>query len=290
HHTPRELRIYRPSVPKALEQVIVKALSLSPADRYSDAAQFSAALESALRAPSIESRTSGASFGFKKSRRAAGLGAAVFAVLAIVTASIGGRFIWGTRVEPDSTKYVVLPVEAGANVPASQSYDLLLQAFSRWKGITIADRFSVGARLGSDSSSLTDRVASNTAKDLGAGKYVRTRLTTAEGRFRAYAALFEARNNARVSEASTTIDLSMRGADTALAGLTRRLLLPDADSSARGTMNLPALRLYTAGARAQSDFSLPRAESLYSQSIDLDRSFAQAAARLAFVRSLLGQS
>jgi serine/threonine-protein kinase len=42
-HPPREIRVYRPDVPPGLERVVLKAMSLSPADRYADMASFTAA-------------------------------------------------------------------------------------------------------------------------------------------------------------------------------------------------------------------------------------------------------
>src|SRR5687768_538847 len=44
-HPPRDLRIYRPSVPPPVEAVIMKALSITPADRYASAAEFAKALD-----------------------------------------------------------------------------------------------------------------------------------------------------------------------------------------------------------------------------------------------------
>ena len=73
-HTPRELRVYRPSVSPALEACIQGALALSPADRYATAADFSSALDGAMRAPQIEPRTSGPTMSLPRSMRFATLG------------------------------------------------------------------------------------------------------------------------------------------------------------------------------------------------------------------------
>jgi serine/threonine-protein kinase len=47
-HAPRPMRVYRATVPPAIELVLEKALALVPADRYTTAAEFSLALQSAI--------------------------------------------------------------------------------------------------------------------------------------------------------------------------------------------------------------------------------------------------
>jgi serine/threonine protein kinase/tetratricopeptide (TPR) repeat protein len=46
---PRPLHVYRPSLPRAVEQVVAKALAVSRADRYQTATEFAEALEAASR-------------------------------------------------------------------------------------------------------------------------------------------------------------------------------------------------------------------------------------------------
>src|SRR5688500_7952570 len=46
-HPPRELRVYRPTVPASVEAVLLTALSISPADRYESTGTFGKALDSA---------------------------------------------------------------------------------------------------------------------------------------------------------------------------------------------------------------------------------------------------
>jgi len=55
-HAPRKLNVYRPSVSPALESVIQRALSLTPADRFATLAAFSAALRDATRQSTVESK------------------------------------------------------------------------------------------------------------------------------------------------------------------------------------------------------------------------------------------
>ena len=49
-HPPRPLRVYRPTIPRQVEAVIEKALSITPADRFQTATEFADALLAASRA------------------------------------------------------------------------------------------------------------------------------------------------------------------------------------------------------------------------------------------------
>src|SRR5438034_6278118 len=225
-HAPRELRVYRPTVPSAVEAVIQKALSITAADRYATSGEFSSALDTAMRAPQIEPRTSGSSVWNTPSRKWALGGAAVFAVALAAAASIGGRAIWGTRTPPiDTTKYFVLPIEGDASTPKSQAYDLLLQALGRSGGLNIVDRFAARDALGSDSAVVNDRQAIRAARTVAAGRYVRARLTNTPTGVRVYGALFDVAEGTRLQEASVSIPINLSGADSALGALSDQLLL-----------------------------------------------------------------
>src|SRR5207244_12869878 len=140
-----------------------------------------------------------------------------FAVALAAAASIGGRAIWGTRTPAlDTTKYFVLPIEGDASAPRSQAYDLVLQALGKWKGVTIVDRFTMRNVLGSDTALVNDRQALKAARSIGAGRYVRTRLTGGAKGLRLYGALFDASEGSRLHEASMALPLDLAGADSVL--------------------------------------------------------------------------
>ncbi len=50
-HAPREISVYRPGISQAIERVIQKAMSLSPADRYANMGEFVKAFDAAVVAP-----------------------------------------------------------------------------------------------------------------------------------------------------------------------------------------------------------------------------------------------
>ena len=285
-HSPRELRVYRPTVPPAVEAVIQKALSITAADRYATSGEFGNALDTAMRAPQIEPRTSGPSAWNTPSRKWALGGAAVFAVALAAAASIGGRAIWGTRTPPiDTTKYFVIPIEGDVSAPRSQTYDLMLQSMGRWKGVTIVDRFTMRNVLGSDSALVNERQALKAARSVGAGRYVRARLSGGANGLRLYGALFDAGEGTRLHEASVSLPLDLRGADSILASLARQLLLRGANAPVSGTTVLPAMQFYLAASAAREAFNLRLADSLLLAALDADHDFALASMRLAEIRS-----
>jgi tRNA A-37 threonylcarbamoyl transferase component Bud32/tetratricopeptide (TPR) repeat protein len=285
-HAPRELRVFRSSVSPAIEAVIQKALSITVADRYATAGEFSSALDAAMRAPHIEPRTSGPSVWNTPSRKWALAGAAVFVVALAAAASIGGRAIWGARVPPlDTTKYFVFPIEGDASAPRSQTYDLMLQSLGRWKGVTVVDRFTARNALGSDTAVVNDRQALKAARGTGAGRYVRSRLTRSSTGLRLYGALFDASEGARLHEASLALPVDLGGADSILATLAKQLLLRGSSVPVSASIVLPAMQFYQAAATAREAFNLRLADSLLLLALDADHDFALASLRLAEIRS-----
>lgn len=87
-HPPRSLGVYRRGVPPAVERVIMKAMSITPADRQATAGEFEQALAAALADP-----TGGPAAGSLFTRRMvlAGIGAA----------SISAAALWGLRGDND---------------------------------------------------------------------------------------------------------------------------------------------------------------------------------------------
>jgi eukaryotic-like serine/threonine-protein kinase len=279
-HAPRELRVFRPTVSPALEAVIHKALSITAADRFATAGEFSQALETALRAPHIEPRPSGPSAWNTPSRKWALGGAAVFVVALAAAANI----LWPKDTPTDPTKYVLLPVEGDSSALVSETYDLLHQALASWQGVNIVDRFAVQEILGSDQR-VSDRDASRVSRQLGAGRYVRARVTRTGQDIRAYAAVYDGLNHARITDSSITLDRTLHLSDSAFAKLARVLLLPGIDSSALGSKSVPAVQLFAAAMRAVSEFNLTVADSLLLASLQVDHDFARAAMWLAQVRT-----
>src|SRR5439155_11524932 len=82
-HSPRSVRVYRPSVPPELEAVLDKSVALSPADRYATAGAFADALEAALPALDRPAMDPPKPLGRKQQRSWAWVVGSVVAVVAI---------------------------------------------------------------------------------------------------------------------------------------------------------------------------------------------------------------
>jgi serine/threonine-protein kinase len=286
-HAPRELRVYRPTTPAAIEVVIQKALAMGPADRFATTAEFSSALEIASRPPSVEyRRASGPTVGITRNRAWALVGALVIIASLIGTAVVAGLGGLGGRLTPaDSTRYAILPIEADSTLPASEAYDRLHAAFSRWSGIELASRFDVRDAHGSERPVISDDDAMAIARQLRAGRYVRARLARAGTGFTLTAVLSDAVAQRRLMEISTSLDDGLARSTVAFDRLARGLLLRRADSVSATTRVLPAAQLYLAGVEALRAFRLRAADSLLSEAVELDRSFAAAALWLAQARA-----
>ena len=81
--TPRSVRIYRPSLPSALDAVLSRALAVTPADRFQSGAEFAQALEAAAEAAETTERPRAAIAG---KRRA--IGALSLALTAAAAAAV----------------------------------------------------------------------------------------------------------------------------------------------------------------------------------------------------------
>lgn len=286
-HAPREVRVYRPTVPPALAGVIDKALSLSPADRYETMAAFVTAMESALRAPIVEPRTSGPTMGLTRSRRWALLGSAVVAVGLMAAISTGvRRMLNGADVPLDTSSYLLLPVETDSAAESNQLYDAMLQMMGRWRGVTVVDRFTARSELGSDTLDVSERRAASAARAVRAGRYVRSRVMRTPTESRLYGAVFDAADGTRLYDVSIPLPTSRSGGDTAVAALVDHLLLRASPPAVtRTTRVLPAVELFMAASEARAAFDLRRADSLLLAALDADHDFAQAALALAEVRA-----
>ncbi|HJQ21692.1 MAG TPA: serine/threonine-protein kinase [Gemmatimonadaceae bacterium] len=285
-HPPRDVRVYRSTVSPALEQVINRALSLLPADRYDTLADFSAAMEAAMRAPIVESRTSGPTLGPQRSRRWAFLGATVVAVVGLVVLIGSVRSVLSNhKIAPDTSAYLVLPIEGGA-ADSAHVYDRLTQDMSRWQGITVVDPFTARGALGRDTVNVSAERAAAVALDMRAGRYVRARLARVGTQARVYGAVFDATDGSRLFEASVSIPSSAPAVDSVFARLADELLLRRTLAApVRITSTLPAMQQYFAAMAAREAFNLPAADSLFLAALEADHDFSQAALRLAEVRA-----
>src|SRR6478672_7167825 len=118
-HGPRPIRVYRPAVPQALEQVIARGLAPVPADRYQSAAEFSAALSAAHAEGLVSGRTVSEFTDETLLQPARVTRRRSFVLIGMSALAIATLGLWTTRSAPpalDANRVIVFPIaERGAS-------------------------------------------------------------------------------------------------------------------------------------------------------------------------------
>jgi len=281
-HPPRELSVYRPTVPPAVTAVIDRALSLVPADRFERMGDFAAALDSALRAPIVESRTSGARGGAPGNRITIGAALTVAAlILSGVYAVTSGRL--KSSGAADSTRVAVFPFrDPAASERGVLPEELFSAGLRRWGGITVvpADQVTDAMRRRRvDAAALTPDARKEVATSLGAGRFVVGRIIqTPTGRAIA-ADLEDAKSGTLYSTQAELPNDPSRVAGTYAALADSLLLRGRTDGAPPGSTRprqLFATQGFIRAMEARDDWNLMRSDSLLSVAIAADASYARA--------------
>jgi serine/threonine-protein kinase len=294
-HAPRDIRVYRPSVSASLEAVVMKALQFAPADRFRTAGEVAEALGAAQIEAHSDPTLVGKPPWYRERRRLAAAGAAAAAVAAVVIAATADDMPWRRSLpdEPvDTTRLVVLPLEReGMAASRTLDDDLLHQALSRWRGIVLVDRFQVADAARRGGTIGTTSAAASLARSLGAGRYVRGRVTPlGTNSWRAYAALYDVSSSRALHDAAQQVPADLTAATTAYARLADSLLLRGAGADAApgstsGTRSLPAVQAFARAQRALDEWDLAAADSFFQASVGFDSEYARASLWLAQVRA-----
>jgi serine/threonine-protein kinase len=297
-HPPRDLRVYR-NVPPKLESVILRALQMSAADRYQTADEFAKALraippEEFERPVTYSGRLR--SLVASPARRVAVV-AGVLAVASVFAATSRRTLRHrDAAVAPDTTRLVLMPLE-GATARTAQWHDddLLHQALLRWRGLYVVDQFQVAdglRRVGAIES--TDK-ANDLARSLGAGRYIRGRLTTGGDGWRVHVALYEIGNERPLYAATEKLSSDFSAAAQAYERLADSVLLRGggggpAPGTAMGTLSLPAVQAFGRAQTALDQWDLTAADSALQAASAFDPDFARASLWMAQVRAWRGLS
>ncbi len=287
------LRTIRSSVPESIEQIVMRALQKTPADRFATAGQFEDALHT---------RHSGETEGVGAPRhwsrqRLLPLG------LLIVGISGAAWYWYGTRSRAefmsgsagvDTTRYAILSFGQDTSVPvALNAATLLHDAMARWDGMSVVDPFQVRDLVSRrDTTGFVEADWRRLAQGLGSGRYVLGGASRVGDSIRVHAAVYDAaasRANPTIRDRTVRLPLDMSGAESVFAELADGLLFRSPSEGGRqpsgGTRSLPARRAYDEGSAAINAWNLAKADSSFSAAVRHDPQYAQAHLWLALVRS-----
>jgi tRNA A-37 threonylcarbamoyl transferase component Bud32/TolB-like protein len=287
-HGPRALHVYRAAIPESIEQVIEKAMHLSPADRYQTAGEFSAALESASTPGRMAAAIPNARR--RRLRRLAAAAGIVTVAAALVTWRSGVMSPPSAAARGDTTQYVVFPFDRDSTVAkALNETQFVRDALQRWKGLTVVDHDRLLESLAKRRTDTRSAAAvRNVALGLGAGRYVQGSLVPDGDAVRVSARLYDVQGG-KLGEASDRVGNDPGTADSVFAGLADKLLFRGATPSPRieptvGTTSLPARQAYLAGHRFLEQWSLAKADSQFDAATRYQADYAQASLWLGLVR------
>jgi eukaryotic-like serine/threonine-protein kinase len=274
----------RREVPDPLEDVIIRAMAIEPADRYPDMTALAAALR--------QSRESA------RPRRKTVM--AVIAAAAIAAGAAGAVAWFATRptavaVTEEAERIAVLPFSAsgpGVEVLGEGMVDLLTTNLQGVGGIQTVDPRLVLKRWGRKEMDQEGGVqeALDLGRKLDAGSVVTGSAVSASGRVRLAADLYAVAGGERLGRAQVDgpADSILPLVDRLSVALLRdvwrsREPLPSLDLGSLTTDSIAALRAYLQGERYYRRFALDSALAQYTRAVEVDSTFALAHLRRALV-------
>jgi DNA-binding SARP family transcriptional activator/tetratricopeptide (TPR) repeat protein/predicted Ser/Thr protein kinase len=300
---PRRIEELCPEVPPALAEIVMLCLEKAPDGRPSSAGEVSRLLDTVVTPPGRpfprRARTQTERERAFRQRRAAAVVAGVafvFTALLIAPRVSSRADGTATAVPPDTTHLVVLPVEHdGSGMGRTIDDDLLYEALSRWSGVVLVDQFQVVETIRRKGDLRPKGSTAALVTGLGAGRYVRTRVSAMGDSMRVYAALYDVVDERPVFQVSAQISSEVGSASRAYCGLARSLLLQGAGGDSLPFVacvrrSLPAVQAYVRAHAALSEWNLSLADSSFQTAVAFDPSDARANLWLAQVRAWRGMS
>jgi tetratricopeptide (TPR) repeat protein len=286
-HAPREISVYRPGISPAIERVIQKAMSLSPADRFATMGEFVKAFDAAT-----DPRQAGAAAASAtESARAAARGARLRLLVAITAgvALIAALSVYGVThdwfgrggIPSDSTQVVVLPLETGENtISGPAPYELFHTALRRWQDLHVlpfAQTSNALARRGSGRLA-PDEMRSITI-GLGARRFVVVRpVRTPTGN--ALFAEYRDVEGGSLKEAQLDLPSDLSKVAAVYAALADSMVLRGASDGGvpggTGPRHLFATQAFIRAMNARQEWDLTRADSELALAVSLDPAFSRA--------------
>ncbi|MGH7579369.1 MAG: protein kinase domain-containing protein [Gemmatimonadales bacterium] len=278
----------RPDVSDALEDIIIKAMAIDPADRYPDMTAVTSALRQARTATRPRRKTM------------------IVLAAAAIAAGAAGAVAWlATRpsaiaVTEEAETIAVLPFNAsgpGVEVLGEGMVDLLATNLQGVGGITTVEPRQVLKRWGKrgpgETASLEQALA--LGRDLDAGSVVLGSAVSAGGSVRLAADLYSVAGGERLGRAQVDgpTDSVLPLVDRLSVALLRdvwrsREPLPSLNIASLTTDSIAALRAYLEGERYYRRFALDSALAAYTRAVEVDSTFALAHLRRALVYGWTG--
>jgi serine/threonine-protein kinase len=278
----------RHDVADALEDVVIRAMAIEPADRFPDMSALAVALRQA--------RTTG------RPRRKT----AVVLAAAAIAAGAAGAVAWlATRpstiaVTEEAETIAVLPFNAsgpGVEVLGEGMVDLLATNLQGVGGINAVDPRLVLKRWADRDEGEQGSVEQglNLGRELGAGSVVMGSAVSTGGRVRLAADLYSVAGGERLGRAQVDgpADSILPLVDRLSVALLRdvwrsREPLPSLDIASLTTDSIAARRAYLQGERYYRRFALDSAQVAYTRAVEVDSTFALAHLRRALVYGWTG--
>ena len=273
----------RREVPDPLEDVIIRAMAIDPADRFADMAALAAALRQTRESARPRRKTL----------------MAVIAAAAVAAGAAGAVAWLATRptavaVTEEAERIAVLPFSAsgpGVEVLGEGMVDLLATNLQGVGGIQTVDPRLVLKRWGrKDPDGEGVQEALDLGRELDAGSVVTGSAVSAGGRVRLAADLYAVTSGERLGRAQVDgpADSILPLVDRLSLALLRdvwrsREPLPSLDLGSLTTDSIAALRAYLQGERYYRRFALDSALAQYTRAVEVDSTFALAHLRRALV-------
>jgi serine/threonine-protein kinase len=274
----------RRDVPDPLEDAVIRAMAIDPADRFPDMAAFAGALRQSRESARPRRKT-------------------VMAVIAAASIAAGaaGAVAWlATRptavaVTEEAERIAVLPFSAsgpGVEVLGEGMVDLLTTNLQGVGGIQVVDPRLVLKRWGRKDPDHEGGMqeALDLGRELDAGSVVTGSAVSAGGRVRLAADLYAVAGGERLGRAQVDgpADSILPLVDRLSVALLRdvwrsREPLPSLDLGSLTTDSIAALRAYLQGERYYRRFALDSALAQYTRAVEVDSTFALAHLRRALV-------
>jgi eukaryotic-like serine/threonine-protein kinase len=296
--SPPLLRTKRPEVPPQLEQVVAKSLHKLPADRFSTAAEFAAALPRHPTPTEPEVQTTSV----QQPRRHRHVSRVTWALLGAATfAGVLTATAFSRRATPrlDSSLYMVLPFRHRAqSVPmllnGDQCESLLHDALGRWSGLQMVDPLWVAdARIRRNAgSSMNDGMA--LARERRAGRVVLGEVWQFKDTVYVRGLLYDASGSRLIREHAIRIAPDLSDAQTRFQELADSLLVggsvvPGAPPGGRGQLSLPAWHAFQDAYLALQRWQLDSAKASLQRALKLEPTYGMAQLWMAQVMAWSGE-